>query len=75
MLVDIVDALGQDPQNDLQIPAYEIYEDFVEGTLQFGAALLRVYYEHSLSYLAIMSDNEAALRDLVNRVWSRVSVA
>lgn len=73
MLGDIADALGQDPQNDLQLPAYEADEDFVEGTLQFGAVPLRVYYEHSLSYMTLTSDNEAPLRDAADRIQSRVA--
>jgi len=74
MLTEIADALGQDPQKDLQLPAYEPGEDFVEGTLQFGAELLRVYYEYSLSYLVLMSDNAAALRDAVDRIQCRVAI-
>jgi hypothetical protein len=68
LLGDIVEALGQDRQNDLQLPPYEIGEDFVEGTLRFGSAVLRIYYEHSLGYLALMSDSEAALRDAADRI-------
>jgi hypothetical protein len=43
-------------------------EDFVEGTLRFGSTSLRVYYEHSLSYLALMSDSEGTLQDVADRI-------
>ena len=68
MLGDIVEALGQDCEHDLQLPPRENGEDFVEGTLQFGNALLRTYYEHSLNYLALTSDSEGTLRDVADRI-------
>src|SRR3954453_351020 len=68
LLGDIVEALGQDRQNDLQLPPYEIGEDFVEGALQFGSTRLGIYYEHSLSYLALMSDSVASLREAADRI-------
>jgi len=74
ILGDIVESLGLDPQNDLKLPMREAGEDFVEGTFQFGAVPIRVYFEHSLSYLALMSDNELTLRDLVARVQPNVTV-
>ena len=52
LLGDIAEALEQDRQNDLELPSYEAGEDFVEGALRFGSTSLRIYYEHSLSYLA-----------------------
>lgn len=67
-LGDVAEALGQDPQTDLELPPYEVGEDFVEGTLRFGSTSLRVYYEHSLSYLALMSDSEGTLQDVADRV-------
>jgi len=68
MLGDIAEALGQDRQNDLQLPPYEVGEDFVEGTLRFGNTSLRIYYEHSLSYLALNSDSEGILRNVADRI-------
>jgi hypothetical protein len=68
LLGDIAEALGQDRQNDLQLPPCEIGEHFVEGTLRFGNAVLRIYYEHSLGYLALMDDTEAVLRDAADRI-------
>jgi hypothetical protein len=61
MLAEITDALEQDPEIDLQLPAYEENEDFVEGALQFGLVKLRVYYEHSLSYAALSDCLETLL--------------
>jgi immunity protein 50 of polymorphic toxin system len=68
LLGDIAEALGQDSQNDLQLPPYEEGEDFVEGTLRFGSTTLRIYYEHSLSYLALTSDSEGTLRNVADRI-------
>jgi hypothetical protein len=72
LLGDITVALGQDRQTDLVLPPYEVGEDFVEGTLRFGSASLRIYYEHSLSYLALMSDCEGTLRDVADRIQRSV---
>jgi hypothetical protein len=38
MLAGIADALGQEVPTCIKLPACEDYEDFVEGTLQFGDA-------------------------------------
>jgi len=75
LLRDIAEALGQDRENDLQLPPYEIGEDFVEGTLRFRSTPLRVYYEHSLSYLALMSHSEGPLRDAADRIqiWAQMA--
>jgi hypothetical protein len=75
MLADIAHALGQNPQNDLRLPVHEAGEDFVEGTLQFETVPLRVYFEHSLSYLALMSNDEFALRRVADRIQPSVTVA
>jgi hypothetical protein len=75
MLGDIAEALGRDRQNDLQLPPHEKGEDFVEGTLRFGNASLRVYYEHSLSFLALMCDSEDTLRDVADRIERSVQPA
>ena len=74
MLADIANALGQDAKTDLQLPVWEADEDFIDGTLQFGAVPLRIYYEHSLSYLTLMSDNEPALRDVAARIQPHVAL-
>jgi hypothetical protein len=61
LLGDVAEALGQDREIDLQLPPYEIGEDFVKGTLRFGSTTLRIHYEHSLSYFALLSDGQAPL--------------
>jgi hypothetical protein len=75
VLGEIAEALGLERQDDLQLPAYEVGEDFVEGTLRFGNAPLRIYYEHSLSYLVLMSDSEGTLRDVADRIQTSVGLA
>jgi hypothetical protein len=74
MLADIAGALGQDAKTDLQLPTYEANEDFIEGTLQFGTVPLRIYFEHSLSYLTLTSDNEPALQDAAARIQPHVAL-
>jgi hypothetical protein len=68
MLHEIAEQLGQDPQKDLRLPKHEEQEDFVEGTLRFGNDFVQTYFEHSLSYLALMSDSETTLRNLADRL-------
>jgi hypothetical protein len=70
LLSEIAERLGQNSEVDLVLPAQGEYEDFVEGTLRFGDSQLRIYFEHSLSYLALMNDSEETLQ----KVTSRVSV-
>jgi hypothetical protein len=72
MLADIAGALGQDCETDLVLPDYEEGEDFIEGTLMFRAVRLRVYYEYSLGYLAVMSDSEAVIRDVADRLGTSI---
>lgn len=70
----IAGALGQGAKADLQLPSYEADEDFIESSLQFGTGPLRIYFEHSLSYLTLMSDNESALRDVAARIQPHVAL-
>jgi hypothetical protein len=74
MLHDIAAILRQNSQNDLGVPAYEEHEDFVEGTLRAGGRPLRVYYEYSLGYLSLMSDDKNALQDVADRLQPNVMV-
>jgi hypothetical protein len=57
------------------LPAYEDYEDFVEGALQFGDEAIRTYYEHSLSYLVLMSDSANTLRKIADRLAPLMQIA
>ena len=67
-------ALSQHYPSDLKLRVYEEEEDFIEGTLQFGSTTVRICYEHSLGYLALMSDSEHTLRDLAARLQPSVIV-
>jgi hypothetical protein len=75
LLSDIAEALGQDPQNDLELPPYEVWEDFVEGTLRFGSTSFRIYYEHSLSYLVLTTDSQDTLQIVADRIQGNVQAA
>jgi len=75
LLSDVAEALGQDPQNDLELPPYEVWEDFVEGTLRFGSTSLRIYYEHSLSFLALTTDSQDTLQIVADRIQRNVQAA
>jgi hypothetical protein len=57
------------------LPAYEDYEDFVGGALQFGDEAIRTYYEHSLSYLVLMSDSANTLRKIADRLAPLMQIA
>ena len=74
MLASIADALGQEAFACIKLPAYEDYEDFVEGTLQFGDETIRIYYEHSLSYLVLTSDSADTLRRIADRLAPLVQI-
>ena len=58
MLTDIAAVLSKDAPTRLELPGYEAMEDDVEGVLRFGKETIGIYYEHSLSYLSLMSDSE-----------------
>jgi hypothetical protein len=75
MLASIAEVLSQDAPTSIELPAYEDYEDFVEGTLQFGDETIRTYYEHSLSYLVLMSDSANTLRKIADRLASLTQIA
>lgn len=63
---------GQKATTCIKLPAYE---DFVEGTLQFGDETIRTYYEHSLSYLVLMSDSANTLRKIADRLAPLMQIA
>lgn len=75
MLADITDVLNQDAPTSMELPGYDALEDDVEGELQFGDDSIRVYYEHSLSYLALMSDSVGALHKIADRLQPLVALA
>ena len=73
-LGEIADALSREIPSSIRLPDYEEGEDFVEGTLQFGGEVRRVYYEHSLSHFSLSSDSEATLHDVAARLRSILNV-
>ncbi|GLK42537.1 hypothetical protein [Novosphingobium resinovorum] len=75
MLVEIAEALGQNPARSLSLPDYIEDEDFVEGTLLFEGASLRVYYEHGLSYMTLANTDYDLLMMVAQRVQPRIAIA
>jgi hypothetical protein len=75
MLAAIAEILSQEAPTSIELPAYEDYEDFVEGRLQFGDETIRTYYEHSLSYLVLMSDSADTLRRVADRFAPLIQIA
>jgi hypothetical protein len=75
MLTDIAAVLNQQAPAKVELPAYRAFEDFVEGELRFGDEAIRVYYEHSLSYLSLMSDSANTLRKIADRLQPLVALA
>lgn len=74
VLRTVAEVLGQDADVDLLLPPYEDGEDFIEGTLRFGAATLDIYFEYCLGYLSVMHADRAVLDALVRRVQPYVTV-
>jgi hypothetical protein len=75
MLASVADVLGQEAPTSIELPAHQDYEDFVEGTLQFGDETIRTYYERSLSYLVLVSDSADTLRRIANRLAPVIQIA
>jgi len=64
MLSDISALLNREAPTSLELPDYQTREDDVEGELQFGNQTIRIYFEHSLSYLALISESELMLQKI-----------
>ena len=75
MLTDIAAVLNQEAPTSVELPGYEALEDDVEGALQFGDEPIRIYYEHSLSYLSLMSDSANTLHKIADRLQPIVALA
>jgi len=75
MLTDIAAALDKDAPTSVELPGYEDFEDFVEGELRFGDESIGIYYEHSLSYLSLMSDSPKTLNKICSRLQPLVALA
>ena len=75
MLTDIAAVLSQEAPTSVELPGYHLLEDDVEGALRFGDEPIRIYYEHSLSYLSLMSDSAKTLSKIADRLQPLVALA
>jgi hypothetical protein len=75
MLTDIATVLNRETPTSIELPGYDALEDDVEGVLRFGDEAIGIYYEHSLSYLALMSDSANTLRKIADRLQPLVALA
>ena len=75
MLTDIATVLNRDAPTSVELPGYEAMEDDVEGVLKFGDESIGIYYEHSLSYLSLMSNSANTLNKIVDRLQPLVALA
>ena len=75
MLTDIATVLNKDAPTSVELPRYEAAEDDVEGVLRFGDEAIGIYYEHSLSYLSLMSDSANTLNRIASRLQPLVALA
>jgi hypothetical protein len=73
-IVGIISILDQTAPAILDLPTYHPNDDFVKRSLMFGRSSLKVYFEYSLGYLAIMSASRAVLEDVVSRLLPSVRV-
>ena len=74
-LRDITQVLGREHQCSILLPKYELHEDFVEGTMQYGDQALGVYYEHALSYLSLSAGSRETLSAVASRVEASLTIA
>jgi hypothetical protein len=75
MLTDIAAVLNEDAPTSVELPGYDTREDDVEGMLRFGDEQVGIYYEHSLSYLSLMSDSAHTLHQIADRLQPLVALA
>jgi hypothetical protein len=75
MLTDIAEVLNHDAPTFVELPGYEAMEDDVKGVLRFGDESIGIYYEHSLSYLSLMSDSAKTLNRIAARLQPLVALA
>jgi hypothetical protein len=73
-LDDMTKVLSREQRCSTELPEYEANEDFVEGALRFGDQVLRIYYEHSLSYLSLSTTSLEILRDVAELLQASVKV-
>ena len=75
MLADIAGVLNDEAPTSVELPSYDAGEDRVEGVLHFGDEQVGIYYEHSLSYLSLMSDDATTLNMIADRLQPLVALA
>jgi hypothetical protein len=75
MLAEIATVLSRDAPTSVELPGYDALEDEVEGVLHFGDDEIGIYYEHSLSYLSLMSHSANTLYRIADRLQPLVALA
>src|ERR1700744_3310080 len=75
ILTDIATVLNQEAPTSVELPGYRAQEDDVEVILRCGEDEIGIYYEHSLSYLSLMSDSANTLHGVADRLQPRVALA
>lgn len=75
MLADIAAVLAKEAPTSIELPGYLASEDDVEGVLRFGDERIGIYYEHSLSYLSLMSSSPNTLQQIADRLQPLVALA
>lgn len=75
ILADIASVLNDETPTSVELPPYDPCEDKVEGVLHFGDERIGIYYEHSLSYLSLMSDDASTLNVIADRLQPLVALA
>lgn len=75
MLADIAAVLAREAPTSIELPGYQASEDDVEGVLRFGSEQIGIYYEHSLSYLSLMSSNANTLQRIADQLQPLVALA
>jgi hypothetical protein len=75
ILSDIASVLNDEAPTSVELPGYDASEDEVEGVLRFGDEQIGIYYEHSLSYLSLMSDDATTLNMIADRLQPIVALA
>ena len=75
MLADIASILNDEAPTSVELPGYDVLEDQVEGVLHFGDEQVGIYYEHSLSYLSLISDDANTLNVIADRLQPLVALA
>lgn len=73
-LQEIAEVLGGSDGAELELPPYQIQEDFIEGTLRINGTEVGVYYEHCLGYLSLRNESREVLGLVLNELKSIVEI-